>query len=131
MTPLTESDHTLISLAQDVIARNYDDLSGRHTVGAAVRCKDGKVYLGVNLYSIHGSCAEFVAIGAAIAAGEREFETIVSVRGGEKPEILSPCGNCRQMLLNYAPECSVIVVTNQGPAKVLAKELLPFAYMQP
>ncbi len=59
-----------------------------HTVGAALRCKNGKIYTGVNCDGIHGSCAEFTAMGAAITAGEREFDCIVAVtgRGKRRPD---------------------------------------------
>jgi cytidine deaminase len=70
---LTQSDHELISMALDVLERNFDDGVYHHTVGGAIRCKNGKVYLGVNCDGIHGSCAEYIAIGAAITAGERDF----------------------------------------------------------
>lgn len=45
---LTQSDHELISMALDVLERNFDDGVYNHTVGGAIRCKNGKVYLGVN-----------------------------------------------------------------------------------
>ena len=99
-----------------------------HTVGAAIRCKNGKIYSGVNIYSSLGACAEFIAIGTAISAGERDFECIVAVRGENGEEILPPCGNCRQMLLKYAQECDVIVNTTDKLQKIKVFELLPFAY---
>lgn len=93
-----------------------------------MRCKSGKVYVGVNLYSLHGACAEQVAIGAAITNGEREFDAIVAVRGKEGGEVIPPCGNCRQILHDYMPDCGVIVPAGGGLAKIRAKELLPFSY---
>lgn len=128
MNTLTEKDKELIVQAQKAIRSNYDEVSYNHTVGAAVRCGSGKVYTGVNVYSLHGACGEQVAIGTAITQGEREFETIVAVRGREGEEIIPPCGNCRQMLFDYMPECEVILAVNGQRKKVRAKELLPFAY---
>lgn len=128
MEPLTEKDAELIAEAQRVIRLNYDDAHGNHTVGAAIRCTDGKIYAGVNVYSLHGACAEQVAIGAAVTAGERSFETIVAVRGKAGEEIIPPCGNCRQILHDYMPECSVILSIDGSYAKAKAKELLPFSY---
>lgn len=81
--------------------------------------------MGVNVYSLHGACAEQVAIGNAITNGERDFVSIVAVRGEKGDEILPPCGNCRQLLSDYAPNCEVIL---SSKGKVLASELLPFAY---
>ena len=63
---LTKKDLLLIQAAREAISANYDETKEMHTVGAAVRCKNGKVYVGVNVYSIHGACAEQVALGTAI-----------------------------------------------------------------
>lgn len=128
MDALTKKDETLILAAQEAIRANYDTVHCNHTVGAAVRCKSGKVYVGVNVYSLHGACAEQVAIGTAITQGEREFEAIVAVRGENGEEIIPPCGNCRQMLSDYMAECEVILSIEGKIGKVRAVELLPFAY---
>ena len=126
---LTEKDYELIAKAQKAIHFNYDEKNFNHTVGAAVLCKNGKIYVGVNVYSLHGACAEQVAIGTAITHGERDFETIVAVRGKDGEEIIPPCGNCRQILHDYMPECEVILSVDGENKKIKAKELLPFSYM--
>ena len=125
---LDKKDLELIQAASEAIKRNYDGVEYNHTVGSAVRAKSGKIYVGVNVYSLHGACGEQVAIGNAITNGEREFESIVAVRGKEGDEILPPCGNCRQMLSDYMPHCEVIISDEGEGKKVKAKELLPFAY---
>lgn len=81
MNLLPERDYELIEEAKKAIRLNYDSENYNHTVGAAVRCKNGKIYVGENLYSLHGACAEQVAIGTAITNDEREFEAVVAVRG--------------------------------------------------
>lgn len=128
MYELNDKDFELIKEAQRVISSNYDEVNYNHTVGAAIRAKSEKIYVGVNVYSLHGACAEQVAIGTAISNGEREFETIVAVRGKEGQEIIPPCGNCRQILHDYMPECEVIISVEGKEMKVSAKELLPFSY---
>ena len=128
MNLLQERDYQLIAEAQKAIRLNYDQEHYNHTVGAAIRCKSSKVYVGVNLYSLHGACAEQVAIGTAITNGERDFDAIVAVRGKEGGEIIPPCGNCRQILHDYMPDCDVIVSVCGEPKKIKAKELLPFSY---
>ena len=128
MNLLQERDYQLIAEAQKAIRLNYDQEHYNHTVGAAIRCKSGKVYVGVNLYSLHGACAEQVAIGTAITNGERDFDAIVAVRGKEGGEIIPPCGNCRQILHDYMPDCDVIVSVRGELKKIKAKELLPFSY---
>ena len=128
MCSLTDKDRELIAEAQRAIHLNYYGETYNHTVGAAVRCKSGKIYVGVNVYSLHGACAEQVAIGAAITHGERDFEVIVAVRGKDGEEVIPPCGNCRQILHDYMPECEVILSVNGEIQKIRAKELLPFSY---
>jgi cytidine deaminase len=121
-------DQELIQAAVDVIRRNYD--AERHQVGAAVRCASGQIYVGVNVESCgYGPCAEPVAIGAAISAGERQIVGIVAVWGGdERYPLLSPCGNCRQMLVDYAPDAMVILEQDGRTVKARASSLLPLAY---
>lgn len=128
MRPLTDKDYELITEAQKIIRLNYDALCENHTVGAAVRCGSGKIYVGVNVYSIHGACAEQIAIGTAVTQGERIFDTIVAVRGRDGSEIIPPCGNCRQIMHDYMPECEVILSAEGQYTKIKAKELLPFSY---
>ncbi len=127
MEELSLEDKELIALAKEAIEKNYDGKEFLQTVGAALRCQDGKVFVGVNVYSLHGTCAEQVALGCAITAGERKFETIVAVEG-KTGKILSPCGNCRQVLSDYMPEAYVIVSQDGKIGKIKAKELLPLAY---
>lgn len=128
MCPFTDRDEELIAEARKAIQRNYDEENFNHTVGAAIRCKSGRIYTGVNVYSLHGACAEQVAIGAAVTNGERAFETIVAVRGKEGEEIIPPCGNCRQILHDYMPECEVILLIEGEKKKITARELLPYSY---
>lgn len=125
---ISREDQVLIDLARQAIQKNYDPENFRHTVGAALRCKNGKVYLGVNIYTIHGACAEMIALGAAITAGERDFDSIVAIGGEASDLIYPPCGNCRQYLLDYAPDLQVILPGIGGPEKRPLKELLPCAW---
>ena len=128
MCPFTDRDEELIAEARKAIQRNYDEENFNHTVGAAIQCKSGRIYTGVNVYSLHGACAEQVAIGAAVTNGERAFETIVAVRGKEGEEIIPPCGNCRQILHDYMPECEVILLIEGEKKKITARKLLPYPY---
>jgi len=126
---ITEQDKELIKAALKTLENNFDDGVYNHTVGAAIRCKNGKVYSGVNCDGIHGSCAEYITIGMAISAGEREFDTIVAVHDKAPNCLVAPCGNCRQMLVEYCPNIKVILNDdNNNIIKVDIKELLPFAW---
>ena len=126
---LTETDHLLISKGLEMLAANFDDGVYNHTVGCALLCKNGHIYQGVNCDGIHGACAEYVTMGMAISAGEREFDTIVAVHEKHVNGVIPPCGNCRQMLFEYCPDIQVIVNDEQGRLiKVRARDLLPFAW---
>ena len=126
---VTGADTELISIALKTLEKNFDDGVYHHTVASAIRCKDGKIYSGVNCDGIHGSCAEYITIGMAISAGEREFDTIVATHDKAINSLLSPCGNCRQMLFEYCPNIMVILNNDDGEIiKVNIKDLLPFAY---
>lgn len=127
--PLNEGDRQLISTALGVLRENFDDGVYNHTVGCALLCSDGSVYRGVNCDGIHGACAEYVTVGMAISAGKRDFDTIVAAHDKAPNGVISPCGNCRQMLYEYCPDIKVIVNDENGePVKVRARDLLPFAW---
>lgn len=126
---ITQEDQVLIQTALCTLEKNFDDGVYNHTVAAAVRCKDGRVYSGVNCDGIHGSCAEYITMGMAVSAGEREFDTIVAVHEKAPNGLLAPCGNCRQMLIKYAPDIKVILNNDHNEIiKVSIKDLLPFAW---
>lgn len=128
MNTLTPNDRELIQAAREAISKNYDNIDFLHTVGAALRTTDGRIYVGVNVYSLHGACAEQIALGTAITNGEREFSAVVAVRGPHGEEILPPCGNCCQILKDYAPDCEVILSETDDGMKAKMSEVLPFAY---
>ena len=127
---ITEQDRELIRVALECLEHNFDDGVYNHTVGCALLCKNGKVYTGVNCDGIHGSCAEYITMGIAISAGEREFDTIVAAHEKAANGVIAPCGNCRQMLVEYCPDIKVIINDGNGNLiKVKAKDLLPFAWV--
>ncbi|TCC35864.1 cytidine deaminase family protein [Kribbella speibonae] len=128
LQPLTDDDRELIELARRTVDANTDGPDGVYTMGAAVRGADGRMYAGINLYHFTGGpCAELVALGRARAEGARELTTIVAV-GNEGRGVVGPCGRDRQVLIDYHPTIRVILPTEDGPASVLATDLLPGAY---
>ena len=125
---ITEDDRELIKVALTKLDSNYDEEKYNHTVGAAIRCKNGKIYSGVNCDGIHGSCAEYITMGIEISEGEREFDTIVAVNNNFPNKVIAPCGNCRQMMIEYCPDFKVILNDYENNLiKVGIKDLLPFA----
>lgn len=106
-----------------------------YQVGAALRTKSGKVYLGCNIenHGIQGICAERTAFAKALSEGEREFESITVVGGakGEEPtEKCMPCGYCRQFMSEFVDDnFKVCVVDGSGNTEELTiNELLPHGF---
>ena len=88
-------------------------------VGAAVQCKSGNVFVGSNIENISYGltiCAERIAMGSAVAAGEREFVAIAVVADTTEP--IAPCGACRQFLAEFAPELIIVSATTRGGQKI-------------
>ncbi len=104
-------------------------------VGAALRTKSGKVYLGCNVenHGIQGICAERTAFVKAISEGEREFEsiTIVGANKGEEPkEKCMPCGYCRQFMSEFVDNNFKICVVDKDDnvEELTISELLPHSF---
>ncbi|PYM02214.1 MAG: cytidine deaminase [Verrucomicrobia bacterium] len=91
----------------------------KFAVGAAVQCKSGAVFAGSNIENISYGltiCAERVAIGSAVAAGEREFVAIAVVADTIEP--IAPCGACRQFLAEFSPDLVIVSATVAGDRKI-------------
>src|SRR5690554_6317634 len=74
-------------------------------VGAALLTSSGKVFLGCNIENVAYSptiCAERTAIFKAISEGERSFVALAVVADTDEP--ISPCGVCRQVLVEFFDE---------------------------
>lgn len=110
-----------------------------HTVGAALRGRDGRIWTGIHLGATVGRlaiCAEAVALGRAIMDGDGTVECAVAVRH-PKPEepvreiaVVPPCGACREMLVDFDPHASVILPSPTGLCRVPVQSLLPFPYQR-
>lgn len=99
-------------------------------VGAALLGMDGSVTEGCNVENAAypaGICAERAAVAAAVTRGTRTFAAIVIVTEADVPT--PPCGMCRQVLVEFAPQLEVVSVTRGGAqARWSMSELLPAAF---
>ncbi len=125
---LNGDDLSLIDAAIKILKANFHPI--KHQVGCAVRCASGKIYSAVNVYSIgYAAHAEAIALGVAISNGEKEIVSIVAVKKVEDNyPVVSPCGNCRQLILDYATGTQVIFSYKGQPLKAKVSDLLPGAY---
>ena len=97
------------------------------SVGAALLAADGRIFSGCNVENLsYGltNCAERVAIGAAVAAGVREFLAVVVVADTGVP--VSPCGACRQVLAEFGVP-RVLLANRTESLEFTLEELLPRA----
>lgn len=123
-TELSANDEALVARAEEIVTIYAD--GANHTTAAAARAADGRIVTGLNVYHFTGGpCAELVVMGSAAATGIRHLETIVAVADSGRG-ILSPCGRCRQVLLDYYPDIKVIVSTGNSALAVPISDLLPW-----
>ncbi len=128
------TDKELLSLAVNAMKKSYSPYSNCK-VGAALLCKNGKVFTGTNIENASFSptvCAERVAVFKAVSEGETEFSGIAVVGGkdGKINGIFAPCGVCRQVLREFCDDdFSIILGESENEFKeVTLKELLPLSF---
>ena len=128
------TDKELFSLAVNAMKKSYSPYSNCK-VGAALLCKNGKVFTGTNIENASFSptvCAERVAVFKAVSEGETEFSEIAVVGGkdGKINGIFAPCGVCRQVLREFCDDDFPIILgeSENEFKKVTLKELLPLSF---
>ncbi|MGE5484246.1 MAG: cytidine deaminase [Ignavibacteriales bacterium] len=124
--PLTEAEARLLDRAAEARDRAYAPYSN-YRVGAAVLCDDGSVHTGCNIENASyglSVCAERVAVFNAVSAGRMEILAVAVVAGGPGPA--SPCGACRQVIVEFAPDAVVLMGNDAGLVESgTAASLLP------
>ena len=117
------TDQELLALADAAAARAYAPYSNLH-VGCAVLARDGRVIEGVNVENAAyplGVCAERTAFSRAVAEGYRPGDFVVAAATA------SPCGGCRQWLLEMGVER--VIFRNRGRVVTMTPgELLPESF---
>lgn len=119
----------LIQKAKEARDKAYAPYS-EFRVGAALEAKDGAVFTGCNIENAsYGAtcCAERTALVKAVSEGVREFKRIAIFAGTEDP--CPPCGICRQVLYEFAPDIEVIMTGTGGKIEVSKLfDLMPNAF---
>jgi coenzyme F420-0:L-glutamate ligase/homotetrameric cytidine deaminase len=127
--PYTGGYDGLIEQAALAAKDAYAPYSG-FLVGAALLCRSGRIYSAGNIENAAcgaGICAERAALAKAVASGEREFEAIAIVGNAANP--VSPCGICRQSLIEFGEDIAVIMSNAKGDSlTATVSDLLPKAF---
>ncbi len=109
------TDQALVDMAFEMHRYSYVPYS-HFPVGAALLCADGTVFTGCNVENAaYGStiCAERTALVKAISEGHRDDFVAIAI-AGRSEDYCWPCGSCRQMLYEFAPELRVMVARKDG-----------------
>jgi cytidine deaminase len=107
LNELTAADRALLEAAAEQREHAYAPYS-KFTVGAAVRSSSGRLHSGANMENASYGltmCAEVAALTRAVAEGDFRVEAIAVVggpMGGTSTRITTPCGRCRQLILEAA-----------------------------
>lgn len=121
-----------IKLAKEARLNSYSPYSN-FKVGAALRCKNGKIYTGCNIENdgIQSICAERTAFAKALSEGEREFEsiTLVGSKTNKATSECLPCGYCRQFMSEFVDKDFKIYTYNgENILKYTIEDLLPYSF---
>lgn len=124
------SDAALLAKAVEAQQRSYSPYS-KFKVGAALLTKSGQIFLGTNIENASyglALCAERTAIFKAVSEGEKEFEKMAVVCACD--EGCLPCGACRQVIAEFAPELYMILGNGSDSFEITSLDkLLPNAFL--
>lgn len=120
----------LVAAAEEALGNSSARYSG-FRVGAALLSAGGRTFPGFNIENpslMMSFCAERSALLSALAAGEKNFRAmaIVSGDGG----YCYPCGSCRQMIAEFAPDIEVFIASDAGVKKYTVADLLPLPFFK-
>ena len=127
------TDYELIKIAVKAREMSYSPYSG-FKVGAALLCKNGKVYTGCNIENAAytpTNCAERTAVFKAVSEGEREFLAIAIVggKGDTLNDLCAPCGVCRQVLCEFCDgDFRIVLGTPESIKTVTLGDVLPYSF---
>ncbi len=137
---LSKEDQELVQMAKDATRNSYANYS-KFCVGAAIRLSDGSTMIGANQENAafpSGLCAERTAIFAAQAQHPELAVTTLAIaaknENGFIEEPISPCGACRQVILEiedrYKAPVKILLYGTDGVYVLNSvKDLLPFCFV--
>lgn len=132
-TPISNIDEqSLIDAAKKVRQNAHAPYSGYH-VGAALLDDTGQIHSGCNVENAafpEGVCAEANAIGAMIASGGKNIIAIAAVGGKNDIEVCTPCGGCRQKIVEFSDENTRVLLIGDdgGIERYSVDDLLPSSF---
>ncbi|MCB9707840.1 MAG: cytidine deaminase [Myxococcales bacterium] len=101
-----------------------------YRVGAAALGDDGQTYIGCNVENASyglSMCAERSAVFQAVLGGAHAINAVVLYTDGATPA--TPCGACRQVISEFATDCTVLCISRDGDRiMTTVRELLPHAF---
>jgi len=129
---MTIDEQALMNAAKEVRLRAHAPYSG-YQVGAALLDDAGQVHSGCNVENAafpEGVCAEANAIGSMVSSGGKKIVAIAAVGGRDEIVACTPCGGCRQKILEFADENTrvFLIGDNGGIESYSIDELLPASF---
>ena len=127
------SRQELIDYAVQAMQKSYAPYS-KFNVGACLKAKSGKIYLGCNIENAAFSpsiCAERTAFAKAVSEGEREFDSIAIVGGknGIISDFCPPCGVCRQVMAEFCgADFEIILYDGESIKSIRFDNILPYSF---
>jgi len=129
ITDITEYYSGLIEAALDARKYSYSPYSN-FKVGAAVLASSGKIYTGTNIENASFPatiCAERVAFTKALSEGEKDLRAVAITSSYD--EFVFPCGVCRQFMVEFNPQLTVILAVSKDKYEIhKLKDLLPYSF---
>lgn len=126
---LDMTDKELLEIAGKAMENAYAPYS-KFKVGAALLCADGTVFTGCNIENASygaANCAERTAVFKAVSEGYKDFSAIAIV--SSSGEETFPCGICRQVLAEFAPNIRVILSNMENtPISYKFQEIMPYIF---
>lgn len=123
------TDKELLEIALGAMENAYAPYSD-FKVGAALLCDDGTVFTGCNIENASygaSNCAERTAVFKAVSEGRRNFSAIAVVSSGGEETF--PCGICRQVLAEFAPNIRIVLQNKEKNAvSYKFQEIMPYIF---